>query len=204
MPLRRLSFSDGKQTRCHLNCGATQTSPPFQNPSAKKVPNVKSQALRGWNRVPGTGWENKDQNLRGSAGLSAVRSPATRSRPFRSGPPSLGSRATGRASTRARGFEAYPRRHPLARAGSGGSSDSVPSPPERPELAAECRRRFSAPGVGGLGADREDGEDREDGAVAAAAEAVAAPPPPAWSNRRGDASSDANAGPNRRPAAARP
>lgn len=128
-----------------------------------------------------------------SAGPSAALGRVTRARPFRSEPPSPGGRATGpatgRASTRARGFAAYPRRSPFAESGTGSLSDSAPAPAARPTQLEET-------------AEPQDGRVAAD-AAEAAAEAVAALPPPTRPNCRCDASSGANAGPKCRPVAAR-
>lgn len=137
MALWRLSFSGGKtnpmspQHRGHSNLATiTKTEVP-------KVQNTKPEALPGQDRVPG----EKNQNRECSAGPSAALGRATRSRPFRSEPPSPGGQATGRASTRARGLAAYPRRCPLAESGTRSTSDSAPSSTAQPAGAAKSRRR---------------------------------------------------------------
>lgn len=141
------------------NPGVTSTPGPHKprhhyKTEVPKVPNPKPEALRGRDRVPAEKYSSREC----SAGPSAATGRATRARPFRSEPPSPGGRATGRASTRARGFAAYPRRCPLAQSGSGGSSDSPPSPAARPERAAGSRRR--PPGLGPAGSPRTQRRQR--------------------------------------------
>lgn len=177
-------FQAEKQTRCHLNNGTTQTSP-LQNPSAKGAECEAGSTAR-----PGSSSQEEKIKLR-----SAARAPprpggqATRARPFRSEPlPSRGGRATGRASTRARGFAAYPHRRPLAGPGTGSSSDYAPWLAAGPGRTARSPPGLPSPGLAG--------------SVRTRVGTVAAPPPPARPNRRRDASSGANAGPNRGPAAA--
>lgn len=96
-----------------------------------KVQNLMPEALRGQVPVP----TEKNLTRECSTSRLATPGPATRARPFRSKPPSPGGRETDLASTRARGFAAYPRRCPLAQSGTGSSSDSPPSPAQQPEQA---------------------------------------------------------------------
>lgn len=145
--------------------------------------NLKPEALRGQDRVPG----EKKSNLRVQRRPSAAPGRGRHARPFRSEPPSPGgratSRATGRASTRARGFAAYPRRCPLADSDTGSSSASAPSPEVRPARAAGSRRR--APSLGPAGSVRTPRRRRpwpplphRPGPTAAATRAAAPTPGP--------------------------
>lgn len=191
MPHRRLSLSGGK---------TTPVSPPHRGyRNLATITKQKCQRCRIRSRkhyeariqFQEEKKKKKNQTRERSAGPSTAPGGATRARPFRSELPLPGGRVTGRASTRARGFAAYPRRCPLAESGTGSSSASAPSPAARPERAAGSQRSPPEPWAGRVGAD------------AAAAEAVAAPPPQARPNRGCDARNRANAGPNRRPVAAR-
>lgn len=187
-PLRRLSLSGGKTSpvspqRRGCTSLATITKPKCQR--CRICSRKHSEARIQFQE------ENKQKSTpKCSAGPSAAPDPAARARPFRSAAPWPGGRVTGRASTRARGFAAYPRPDRLAESGTGSSSASAPVPAARPRPAAGSEEA-SEPRAGRVRAD------------AAAAEAVAAHPPPTRPNRRCDARSGANAGPSRRPAAAR-
>lgn len=100
---------------------------------------MQLRALRGQIQVPKK--ENKNKKIKtknATRVFSADRSGETRGRPFRSELPSTIGRATGRASTRARGFSAYTSRRPLARVGlSGASAYALWSATEARD-AAEC------------------------------------------------------------------
>lgn len=134
-----------KPTRCHLNIGATQTSPPLQNRNAKGAEYEAGSTTRPGSRSRG----KKNQNRDCSAGPSAALGRETHARPFRSEPPSPVGQATGQAFTRARGFAAYPRRCPLAESGTGCSSDLAPSSVARSAQAARSRRRPPSLGPAG-------------------------------------------------------
>lgn len=155
-----------------------------------KVQNMKPGAPPGLERVPRG--KKKNQNRERSASPSAALGQATRARPFRSEPPSPGGQATGQASTRARGFAAYPRQCPLAESGTGCSADSAPCSTTRPQRTARSRRRPPRLGPAGSVQTRRQLRPRRP-----------SPTGPARPNCRCDASSGANAGPNRQPAAAR-
>lgn len=79
----------------------------------------------GQDQVPGEEGKKNQNRVQRTRGPSAALGRTTR-RPFRSEPPSPGGRATGRASTRARGFAAYSCRCPLAESGTSCFSGSVP------------------------------------------------------------------------------
>lgn len=151
---------------------------------------MKPGAPPGLERVPRG--KKKNQNRERSASPSAALGQATRARPFRSEPPSPGGQATGQASTRARGFAAYPRQCPLAESGTGCSADSAPCSTTRPQRTARSRRRPPRLGPAGSVQTRRQLRPRRP-----------SPTGPARPNCRCDASSGANAGPNRQPAAAR-
>lgn len=93
---------------------------------------MKPEALRARIDFPGGQIKPRER----SAGPSADSGRATRARPFRPEPPSSGGRATGRASTRARGFAAYPRQRPLIGPGPRSCSDSAPALTAWPGLPA--------------------------------------------------------------------
>lgn len=74
-------------------------------------------------------------------------------RPFRSEPPSPGGRATGRASTRARGFAAYSCRCPLAESGTSCFSGSVPFVGSAAQVGHEDPGETADPRAGRIGTD---------------------------------------------------
>lgn len=120
-------FQVKKQNRCHLNNGTEpDKSCHHYKTQALKVQNMKLIALLGQNSVPKKKKNQKFKTENATRVSSADRSGETRGRPFRSELPSPIGRATGRASTRARGFLAYTSRRPLAGVGLSCDSDHAP------------------------------------------------------------------------------
>ena len=146
-------FRAEKQTRCHLHIGASQTSPPLQT-EVPKVQNVKPEALPGQDQVPGEEGEKKKKSKpRVQRGPLGRPGPNDARRPFRSEPPSPRGRATGRASTRARGFAAYSCRCPLAESGTSCFSGSVPFVGSAAQVGHEDPGETADPRAGRIGTD---------------------------------------------------
>ncbi|KAL0599800.1 LOW QUALITY PROTEIN: hypothetical protein AAY473_029677 [Plecturocebus cupreus] len=173
-----------KQTRCHLNNGTTQTSP-LQNPSAKGAECEARSTAR-----LGSSSQEEKSNSRVQRG--PLHGPGA-------GRPALGPSAAAVAGRSSDGSSFHP--SPGIR--------GLPSP--APSCQAWHRQllRLYPLANSGARASREEPTrtydpraGRVDADTAAALRTVAAPPPQARPNRRGDASRGANAGPNRRPAAA--